>query len=67
MTARVKEIAHAIRTLTPQEWDELRGWLDLNAPTAIDARIESDLAAGRLDLAMDRALEEERQGRTRPL
>ena len=33
----------------------------------IDARIESDLAAGRLDSAIKRALDEEKNGRTRPL
>ena len=67
MTARVREIARAIGTLTPEEWDELRGWLDRNAPAAIDVRIEGDLRSGRLDGAIEGALEDERHGRTRPL
>lgn len=67
MTAKVKEIARAIGTLTPEEWDELRGWLDRNAPAAIDVRIEGDLHSGRLDRAIEAALEDERHGRTRPL
>lgn len=67
MTAKVKEIARAIGTLTPAEWDELRGWLDRNAPALIDVRIEGDVRSGRLDKAIDAALEDERRGRTRSL
>ncbi len=33
----------------------------------IDARVKSDLAAGRLDLAMQSALDNEKNGRTRSL
>lgn len=66
---KVQEIEAAIGSLTVQEWEELRAWLDRYAPPAepIDLRIEADLAAGRLDAALDRALEDERQGRTRRL
>lgn len=67
MTGKVQEIARAIGTLTPEEWDELRGWLDRNAPAAIDLRIEGDLRSGRLDQAIEAALDDERRGRTRPL
>ncbi len=68
MTSRaVQEIERAIRTLTPEELDELYVWLDQHYPQPIDARIESDLAAGRLDGAIDRALDDERNGRTKPL
>jgi len=34
---------------------------------SIDVRVESDLAAGRLDSAIQRALDEEKNGRTRSL
>ena len=32
-----------------------------------DARIQSDLAAGRLDKAINRALDDEKNGRVQPL
>ena len=32
----------------------------------IDARVQSDLVAGRLDSAIQRALDDEKKGRTRP-
>jgi len=35
--------------------------------TRIDVRVKSDLAAGRLDTAIKRALADEKSGRTRPL
>ena len=52
----VQEIEHAIQTLTPRELEELYSWLDQHCPQPIDARIQSDLAAGRLDNAINRAL-----------
>lgn len=67
MTAKVQEIARAIGALTPEEWDELRGWLDRNSPSPIDVRIGADLRSGRLDNVIEAALEDEREGRTRPL
>ncbi len=41
-------------------------WLDQYIHP-LDTRIESDLAAGRLDNAIQRALSDERQGRIGPL
>jgi len=63
----VKEIERAIGSLSPQEIEELYAWLDWNYPHPIDARVQSDLAAGRLDSAIQRALDDEKNGRTRPL
>jgi hypothetical protein len=63
----VKEIERAIETLTPREIEELYTWLDQNYPQPIDARLQSDLTAGRLDTTIDRALEDEANGRIRPL
>lgn len=34
---------------------------------AVDARVQSDLATGRLDTAIQRALEDEKNGRVQPL
>jgi hypothetical protein len=55
----VQEIEHAIQALTPPELEELYSWLDQNCPQPIDARLQSDLAAGRLD--------KEKNGRVQPL
>lgn len=66
-SSTVQEIEHAIDKLSPEELQELYSWLDRNHPQPIDLRLESDLAAGRLDKAMFQALDDEKNGRTRPL
>jgi hypothetical protein len=63
----VKEIERAIGSLTPREIEELWAWLDQHYPHPIDARVQSDLAAGRLDSAIQRALDDEKNGRVQPL
>jgi len=65
---KIQEIEQAIGTLTPAELEELRLWLDEYAgPRALDRKIEADLAAGRLDGAVQDALNDEKNGRVRPL
>ena len=59
----VQEIEHAIQTLAPRELEELYSWLDQHCPQPIDARIQSDLTAGRLDKAINRALDDRKNGR----
>jgi hypothetical protein len=55
-------------TLTQEELEELRLWLDEYAgPRPLDRRIEADLAPGRLDEAVQSALDDEKCGRVRPL
>jgi hypothetical protein len=61
----IQDIGRAIGSLSPQEREELYGWLDLHFPSPIDKRIESDLASGHLDQAINRALADESRGRTR--
>jgi hypothetical protein len=63
----VKEIEHAIERLNPHEIEELYAWLDQHCPNPIDARLGADVVAGRLDDAIDRALDDEKEGRVRPL
>jgi hypothetical protein len=63
----IQEIERAIDGLTPEQIQELYLWLDQHHPHSVDARLQSDLAAGRLDTAIQRALEDEEAGRTRPL
>ena len=64
----VDEIERAIGALTPQEWEELRLRLDqYYQPQPIDLRIQADAVAGRLDQAVQRALDNEKNGDTQPL
>jgi hypothetical protein len=63
----VQEIERAIQALKPCELEELYSWLDQHCPQPIDDRIQSDLAAGRLDDLMNRALDDEKNGRVQPL
>jgi hypothetical protein len=62
----VQEIERAIRALEPEELEELCSRLDQNCPQPIDTRAQSDLAAGRLDNAIHRALDDEQNGRVQP-
>ncbi len=63
----VKEIEIAIQRLNRQEVEELYAWLEEHYPQPIDVRLKADLAAGRLDAAIDRALDDEEKGRIKPL
>jgi hypothetical protein len=64
----VEEIERAIGALTPDEWEELRAWLEQYIrPDSFDARIHADLLAGGLDKAIAQALDDEEHGRVRPL
>ena len=62
----LQEIERAIRALKPQELGELYSWLDQNCPLPLEARVQSDLASGRLDKAIHHALDDEKSGRVRP-
>jgi hypothetical protein len=65
---KVEELQRAIGTLTQEELQELRLWLDEYAgPSPLDRRMEADLATGRLDNAVQSALDDEKRGRVRPL
>ena len=63
----IKEIERAIGSLSPREIEELYAWLEQHCPPPIDSRVQSDLAAGRLDTAIQRALDDDKSGRTQPL
>jgi hypothetical protein len=63
----VQEIERAVRALKPQELEELYSWLEQNCPQPIDTRLQTDLAAGHLDNAIQRALDDEVNGRVQPL
>lgn len=61
----VEEIAAAIERLTPGEVARVRAWLVEHAERLWDEQIERDERSGRMDILIDRALEEHRAGRTR--
>ena len=63
--SNVEEIERAIDALAPRELDELYSWLDRRYSQMLDDRIRTDLAAGKLDGAIQRALDDEKAGRTR--
>ena len=62
----IQEIERAIGALTPNEIEELYTWLEQHCPPPIDTRVRSDLVAGRLDSAIQCALDDEKNGRTQP-
>jgi len=59
----IQEIERAIGSLTPREIEELYAWLDQHCPPPIDASVQSDLVAGRLDTVIQRASDDEKSGR----
>ena len=67
LMSTVEEITAAIERLPSREVARVRDWLVEYAERLWDEQIERDERAGRLDALIDRALEEHRAGRTRPL
>jgi len=64
----LKDIETAIEQLTPQECDDLREWFgQYHDPQPIDVQLEADLAAGKLDNRIQRALADHKAGGTLPL
>jgi hypothetical protein len=63
----VDEITAAIERLSARDVARVRAWLVEYAEGLWDEQIARDEKAGRLDALIDRALEEQRAGRTRPL
>jgi hypothetical protein len=64
----LKDIESAIERLTTQECADLRRWFDqYDRPQPIDLQLEADLAAGKIDDRLRRALADHQSGRTQPL
>ncbi len=63
----ISDIERAIDALPPEELEELCEWLDRRHAQRIDALLASDLDAGRMDHAIRRALDKDRNGDARPL
>ncbi|HJT78685.1 MAG TPA: hypothetical protein VJ739_15890 [Gemmataceae bacterium] len=63
----VEAITNAIAQLPPEEVARVRAWLAEYDERQWDEQIARDERAGRLNALAERALEEHRAGRTRPL
>jgi hypothetical protein len=63
----VAEIESAIKKLKPQEIHEVADWLQELREELWDRQIDADAKAGRLDKLAEKALEDYRAGRTKPL
>lgn len=63
----VEEITAAIQQLPADDVARIRAWLAEFTEHLWDELIERDEQAGRLDSLIDKALDEHRAGRTRPL
>jgi hypothetical protein len=63
----IPDIERAIDALPPEELEDLHDWLDQRHPRRIAARLLSDLEAGRMDKAICRALEHDKNSELRPL
>jgi hypothetical protein len=64
----LKEIERAIDALTPEEFEELRQWMEQSArPQPIDLQLKADLDAGRMDKLIEQAVQDYSAGRTKPL
>lgn len=63
----VEEITAAIEQLSAEDVARIQAWLREFSERLWDEQIERDEGAGRLDAMIDKALEEHRAGRTRPL
>ena len=63
----ILEIERAIDNLTARQLEGLYAWLEQKHPHPMDSRLASDLALGRRDHAIQRALDDEAAGRLRRL
>lgn len=64
---KLEEIETAITKLPPDEVAKLRAWFDEFASQQWDAQIERDAKAGKLDRIAEKAREDHKAGRSRPL
>jgi hypothetical protein len=63
----VQEIELASDALTPEQREELCVWLDQRYSQPMDARLKTEVEAGRFDERIGRAVADYRAGRTESL
>jgi hypothetical protein len=59
----IEDIENAVAKLPPDQFAKFRDWFEALDGARLDAKIERDAKAGRLDSLADQALAEFRQGR----
>lgn len=63
----VAEIENALQALPVRDAWTVAGWLQQYLDEKWDRQIDADIAAGKLDKLADKALEDYRAGRVKPL
>ncbi len=63
----VVEIENALRALPVKDAAEVADWLQRYLDEHWDQQIDDDIAAGRLDQVAERALQDYRAGKVKPL
>lgn len=63
----IKEIEQAVKGLGPGDLAEFRRWFTEYDAARWDEQFERDATSGRLDALAREAMDDARQGRTRPL
>jgi len=63
----VAEIENALQALPVKDAWTVAGWLQQYLDEKWDRQIDADIAAGKLDKLADKALEDYRAGRVKPL
>lgn len=62
----VEEIKRAIEQLPKEQFRELSGWVVRRHEDEWDRQIEGDVREGKLEKFAQEALQEDREGKTRP-
>lgn len=65
--SQIDEIERAVQELSTEDLREFRRWFQEYDSKLWDQQIEEDVAAGKLDSLAEEALNDLREGRTRPL
>ena len=60
--AKVKELEKEITNLSPEEYKELRDWLEEYESEQWDKQFEDDVASGKLDALAKEAIQEYKSG-----
>ena len=60
--AKVKELEKEITNLSPEEYKELRDWLEEYESEQWDKQFEDDVASGKLDALAKEAIQEYESG-----
>jgi hypothetical protein len=63
----VEDLENAVAKLPPEQFAKFRDWFEALDGARLDAKIERDAEAGKLDSIADRAIADFRQGHVRDL